>query len=96
MSRVFNYKLPSTNEERLRLTAEIERDASAVLAACGYEKTVAGKKVWLSLGFKVRDAHRQTWAGMDMPQLRRCAEAWRKSSERLRTSAPLSAATSPE
>lgn len=60
------YKLPSTQDERLRLLADVRRDAQFVLTACG---------------FRLRDAHVETWNAMDMARLRRCAERWRASAE---------------
>jgi hypothetical protein len=70
---VRTYTLPSTADERLRLIAEIQRDAGEVLAAHG---------------FPPREAHRQVWCSMEMAQLRRCAEAWRARWKRMKGLAP--------
>lgn len=59
MQRSRTCTLPSTNEWRLRLRTEIERDAAAVLGR---------------VGFSVTDRYRQAWGAMGLPHLRRCAE----------------------
>ncbi len=67
------YTLPSTNEERLRLLAEIERDAAAVLGR---------------VGLSVQERHRKAWHSRPMTQLRRCAQAWRETAERFASLPP--------
>ena len=84
MSKVRTYTMPATSDERLRLLAEIERDAAEVLGSCSYERKVGGKAVRVSLGFTVSDRHRKTWNAMSMPDLRRCASAWAGAVERCR------------
>lgn len=70
---VRTYHLPCTADERLRLLAEVERDAAEVLA---------------TLGFPLREAHRQAWNSKTMPELRRCAEEWRNLAAARRASLP--------
>jgi hypothetical protein len=55
------YKLPSVNDERLRLLAELERDAIIVLTACK---------------LKLRQETREAWSALSMSDLRRCADRW--------------------
>lgn len=70
MSNVRVYTLPSNQDERLRLLADVRRDAQLVLTACG---------------LRLRDAHVETWNAMDMPRLiRTCAISRRTSAERAR------------
>jgi hypothetical protein len=74
------YTLPSTQEERLRLRAEIERAAAAVLGR---------------IGFTVQERHRQTWGAMELPHLRRCAALWCQTAERFASLPPRKVVQSP-
>lgn len=72
---VRRYTLPSTQDERLQLRADIERDAAVVLG---------------QVGFQVTDRHRHGWGAMEMPQLRRCTAAWKETAVRFASLPPKS------